>query len=83
MAKKWYVYLIKCCDNSLYCGVTTHIKDRIKRHNDGTASKYTRARRPVRLIISKYGFTKKDAYKMEYKIKQMRKLEKVPFLEKL
>jgi putative endonuclease len=83
MAKLWYVYLIRCCDDSIYCGITTNIKQRVARHNDGTASKYTRARRPVRFIIAKYGFNRSDALKMEYKIKQMKKLDKIPFMEKL
>jgi putative endonuclease len=83
MAKLWYVYLIRCADDSIYCGVTTHLKHRIARHNDGTASKYTRARRPVSFIIAKYGFNRSDALKMEYRIKQMKKLDKIPFMEKL
>jgi putative endonuclease len=83
MAKLWYVYLIRCCDDSIYCGITTNIKQRVARHNDGTASKYTRARRPVRFIIAKYGFNRSDALRMECKIKQMKKLDKIPFMEKL
>jgi putative endonuclease len=83
MSKLWYVYLIRCSDGSIYCGITKHLKDRIAKHNDGTASKYTRARRPVCFIVAKYGFNHSDALKMERKIKQMRKIDKIPFMEKL
>jgi putative endonuclease len=45
----WSVYLLKCADQSLYCGVTTDLEVRLQKHNQGTASRYTRARRPVTL----------------------------------
>lgn len=45
----WYLYMVECSDGSLYTGVTNDIERRVKAHNDGTASRYTRSRRPVRL----------------------------------
>ena len=44
-----YVYLLRCADHSLYCGWTTDVKRRVAAHEAGTASRYTRSRRPVRL----------------------------------
>lgn len=44
---KWYVYLLRCADNSLYCGVTTEPKRRLTEHNSGKGAKYTRSRTPV------------------------------------
>ena len=69
--KTWSVYLLKCSDNSLYCGVTNNIENRLIKHNNGTASKYTRARRPVELAAIKNNLTKSDAYKIEYCVKKL------------
>ncbi len=67
----WQVYLLKCSDNSLYCGVTNSLHARIEKHNDGTASKYTRSRLPVELVALKKGVTKKQAFQIEYQIKKL------------
>jgi putative endonuclease len=81
--KKWYVYLIQCIDGSLYCGITLHLKDRIKLHNDGLVCNYTKERRPVHLVVAKYGFCKRDACYLEDRIREMKKEYKVLFLENL
>lgn len=81
--KKWYVYLIQCCDGEIYCGITKNLKQGIALHNDGLACAYTRKRRPVFLLIAKYGFEKKDAIFMETRIREMRKIDKVPFMKTL
>ena len=46
----WTVYLLRCRDGSLYTGITTDLERRLACHRAGTASAYTRARRPVRLV---------------------------------
>ena len=47
----WYVYLLRCADATLYCGVTTDMERRLREHNAGSrGAKYTRARRPVELV---------------------------------
>jgi putative endonuclease len=48
----WFTYVLECSDGSLYCGVTTSLERRLDQHNKGTASRYTRARRPVRFVAS-------------------------------
>ncbi len=48
----WTLYIIKCRDGSLYTGITTDLAKRLKRHNEGKAAKYTRGRRPVKLVHS-------------------------------
>ena len=73
----WFVYLLKCFDNSIYCGITNNLEKRIKTHNVGKASKYTRSRLPVILIKSFEVIDKSTALKMEYKIKQMSREEKL------
>ena len=77
----WSVYLLKCADNSLYCGVTTDFKNRLARHNQGTASKYTRSRLPVACAAIRDDLTKSDAYKLEYRVKKSPKKKKISVLE--
>ncbi len=71
-----FVYLLKCKDNTLYCGYTNNLEKRISTHNSGKASKYTRGRLPVKLIYVEEHFSKSNALKREYKIKQLSKYEK-------
>lgn len=48
--EKWLLYILECKDGSLYTGITKNIEKRLKMHNNGKASHYTRARRPVKLL---------------------------------
>lgn len=68
---KNYVYIIKCADNTYYTGWTTNIKKRIKTHNNGNGAKYTKSRRPVKLVYLEVLETKSLALKREYAIKQL------------
>ncbi|HYF48035.1 MAG TPA: GIY-YIG nuclease family protein [Planctomycetota bacterium] len=72
----WHVYLLRCSDGSLYCGITNKLKLRIAAHNCGKGAKYTRSRWPVTLAWSRRCKSKSDALKLEYRIKQMAKTEK-------
>lgn len=45
----WFVYIVECRDGSLYTGITNDLDRRLQQHNDGTASRYTRSRRPVQM----------------------------------
>src|ERR1019366_5158898 len=77
---KWFVYLIRCSDNSIYTGVTTDVERRVKEHNESKrGAKYTKTRRPVSLIKSFEVSTKSEALKMEYRIKQLSRAEKLAF----
>lgn len=67
----WVVYLIRCSDDSLYCGITNNLKNRLAAHNSGSGAKYTRARRPVTLVGVSAAMTKSDALKLEYRVKQV------------
>jgi len=69
--KKWVVYLVRCSDNSLYCGVSNDLKFRLIDHNSGKGAKYTRSRRPVGLVGVSPEMTKSEALKLEYRIKQL------------
>lgn len=48
----WFVYMVECRDGSLYTGVTNDLERRLQQHNEGTAARYTRSRRPVRVRYS-------------------------------
>ena len=76
----WEVYLVRCADNSLYCGIAKDVKTRIALHNQGKGSKYTKSRRPVKLVASSRKMTRSDALKLEYHVKQLPINEKVSAL---
>lgn len=77
---QWYVYIVECSDLTLYTGITTDIAKRIEKHNKGTGAKYTRNRGPVTLKKSHECQTKSEALKLEYKIKQLPKEEKLSYV---
>lgn len=73
----YYLYLLRCSDGSLYCGQTKDLNRRIKEHNSvDSISKYTRARRPVKLVYFEKHRTLSKVLKREFEIKKMPKLEK-------
>ncbi len=78
---KYYVYLLRCSDSSIYCGYTKDVEKRVAKHNDGSASKYTRIRRPVKLCYVEEQLTLSDALKREYQIKQFSKSKKEQLIE--
>jgi len=69
--RQWVVYLIRCSDESLYCGTSNNLKNRLEAHNSGKGAKYTRFRRPVELVAVSPEMTKSDALKLEYRVKQL------------
>ncbi len=74
----YYIYILRCSDNSLYTGITTDLERRTHEHNtdDKKWAKYTRAHRPVELIYHEEFPTRNGACKREYIIKQMTKQQK-------
>ena len=63
--------MIQCSDKSLYCGITNNLKNRLDTHNSGRGAKYTRSRRPIRLLSVSSKLTKSDALKLEYCVKKV------------
>ena len=80
--KKYYVYILRCIDSTLYTGYTVDLKERIKKHNMGVASKYTRARLPVEMVYFEELSTKSLAMKREIQIKKFKKAEKENMIKK-
>jgi len=78
----WKVYLVKCADNSLYCGITNDITSRIEKHNAGKGAKYTQSRLPVELMAASRGLSKSDALTLEHYIKQQPAGEKIDVLKR-
>ena len=73
---KHFVYVLRCVDNSLYTGWTTHLEERVKAHNEGRGAKYTRSHRPVTLVYFEEFSDKSEALKRECAIKAMSRQEK-------
>jgi putative endonuclease len=80
--KNWVVYLVQCSDGSLYCGITNDLKKRLSAHNSGSGAKYTRSRRPVKLVGTSSKLTKTDALKLEYQVKKVPAEKKISELKK-
>ena len=72
-----YAYLLLCADGSLYAGWTNDLRRRLHAHNEGTGAKYTRARRPVRLVDAEAFDTKEEAQKRECQIKKLRHKQRI------
>lgn len=69
-----------CSDGTLYTGYTNDIHKRIAAHNSGKGAKYTKPRRPCKLVWAEAAYTKSDAMKREYEIKQLTRKEKLRML---
>jgi predicted GIY-YIG superfamily endonuclease len=76
----WFVYLLRCADGSLYTGITKDVKRRCQQHDDGTASRYTRSRRPTKLVYREAHPNRSSALKREAAIKAMTRQEKVAMI---
>lgn len=75
---KYYFYILRCSDNSLYCGMTTNLENRLKEHNSTSTkgAKYLRAKKPVQLIYSEEYQDIKSAMRRELQIKKWTKAKK-------
>jgi putative endonuclease len=73
----WSVYVLECADGSYYTGVTNDLARRLQAHRDGTASKYTRSRRPLRLACAMPPVpTRGEALRLEARMKAMTRRQK-------
>lgn len=72
----WFVYMVKCRDETLYTGTTNDLEARITTHNSGRGAKYTRSRGPVQLVYSEKHEDRSSALKREAAIKKLKKAEK-------
>jgi len=75
---EWFVYILRCADNSLYTGITIDVARRLNEHNGlgALGAKYTKVRRPVRLVYEEKVASRSAASKREYAIKKLKKYQK-------
>ncbi len=79
----WFVYMVRCSDDSLYTGVATDVERRVQEHNGvfkNKGAKYTKARRPVELVYKKRKKNRSYAQKEEAVLKALSRTEKLQFL---
>ena len=77
MSRMNYVYLVRCADDTLYCGWTTDLDARMQAHNSGKGAKYTRSRLPVTLVWHEAYEDRHEALSREWHIKRMSREEKL------
>lgn len=78
----YYLYIVKCSDKTLYSGITTDLKRRLAEHNSSKlGAKYTRARRPVKLVYSKKYRNRSTASRAEVRIKFLSRAEKLKLIK--
>jgi putative endonuclease len=77
----WFVYILKCKDETLYTGITNDLGKRVSSHNKGTGAKYTKTRLPVELVYSEEASDRSSASKREHQIKKLSKKEKINLVD--
>ena len=78
----WTVYILRCCDDTLYTGITNDMERRLAAHAGGAASRYTRSRRPVELAWSEPSADRSAALKREAEIKKLPRREKMELIRR-
>lgn len=79
--KLFYTYIILTEKDTLYCGYTDDVEKRYKKHIEGTASKFTRAFKPKKLVYQCEHASKELAMKEEYRVKQLTKKQKLDLIQ--
>jgi len=78
----YFVYILECSDGSLYTGITTDVNKRLDEHNNSTkGAKYTKARRPIKLLYEELSSNRSEASKREYQIKKFTRIQKLRLIE--
>ena len=82
-SKLWFIYILRCADNSLYTGITLDVDKRLDEHNgiSTNGAKYTHARRPVKLVYQETVSSRSEACKREYAIKSLKKQQKETLIQ--
>ena len=72
----WYLYILRCCDGTLYTGITTDVEKRLETHRSGKGAKYTRGRGPLELVYRETCGSHSDALKREMAVKRLTRTQK-------
>ncbi len=78
----WYVYILRCSDDTLYTGSTNDLEKRFAAHNKGQGAKYTRTRRPCTMVYHEEAENRSAALRREAAIKKLRRADKILLIEK-
>jgi putative endonuclease len=78
---RWYVYVVRCADGSLYTGISTDVPARVAAHNAGRGARYTRSRRPVELVHTEQEQSQSTALRREADIKGWPRERKLTLVE--
>ena len=81
MESKWYLYILRCGDGSLYTGITTDVEKRLEVHRSGKGAKYTRGRGPLELAYRECCESHSQALKREREIKALPREEKLRLID--
>lgn len=81
MNPNWYVYMIRCADDTLYTGITVNVEKRFKMHTTGKGAKYTRGRGPLTLVYTEFCGDHSEALKREYAIKSLPRERKLALIQ--
>ena len=76
-SEEWWVYVLRCSDRSLYCGITNDLKRRVNQHNAGTGARYTKGRGPVKVAHWWKEATKSAALRAEHAFKKLSRPQKL------
>jgi predicted GIY-YIG superfamily endonuclease len=79
--KRWWVYLLRCGDGTLYCGIALDVEARLEQHGSGKGAKYTRGRGPLELVYREACLNQAEALRRERAIKRLRRSAKAALLE--
>ena len=81
MESIWYLYILRCKDDTLYTGITTDVEKRLEAHRSGRGAKYTRGRAPLELVYRENCGSHSDALKREHQIKALSREDKQKLVE--
>lgn len=78
---RWWLYMLRCADGTLYTGITTDVERRLAEHNSGKGAKYTRSRRPVEVVYREPCPDKSAALRREIAVKRLSRAHKCKLME--
>ena len=79
----WYVYILRCSDDSLYTGVTNNLDSRLAAHKAGKGAKYTASRLPVTMVYNESATSRNAALRRELQIKRLTRQQKLALIHEV
>ena len=76
-SQRWFVYVARCADRTLYVGITRDVAARIRAHDEGRGAKYTRGRGPLEVLVTRRCVSKGEALRLELALKGLPREEKL------